>query len=265
MIQKTSLALCAALFVSSAVHADALDELFAPDISTPEEADKPFSMDAELGLILTTGNTESSAFNGKLNAHQELESWSNDYIIEGFYKEDEVTVEVDGESTTEQQTTAQKIFMSGQGNYKLENPNHRLFAFASYEDDRFSGYAHQATIAAGWAQQLWKNANSSFSYSIGPGYSFAEKEDGESANSVIVRGAMDYKWKISDTSTFRQLFSTEVGSDNTKSKSETSVAARINGSLALKVALILNHNTDVDPGIEELDTQTSVTLVYTFF
>ena len=100
---------------------------------------------------------------------------------------------------------------------------------------------------------------------MGPGYSFAKKDDGESANGVIVRGAAEYNWVLSETSTFRQLVSTEVGSDNTKSKSETSLSAKINGSLAMKLSFIMNHNSNADAGKKKLDTETAVTLVYTFF
>jgi putative salt-induced outer membrane protein YdiY len=228
---------------------------------------KPLSMDGEFGFISTTGNTETTSFKGKLAAHQELDKWSNDFVFESLYKKDDV----DGESTT----TAQKYFLSGQGNYKLNNPDHRLFGFASYQDDKFSSYDYQATIAAGWQQKLWEDKVSKFSYSIGPGYSFSETSDtvddngvvteGETENGAIVRAALDYQWKISDTSTFKQLFSTEVGSDNTKSKSETSVSAQINGSLSLKVSLIMDHNSEVADTSENLDTQTAVTVVYTFF
>ncbi|MDF2179469.1 DUF481 domain-containing protein [Aliiglaciecola sp. CAU 1673] len=225
------------------------------------EAEKPFSMDGEFGLIVTTGNTETSSVKGAVNAHQELSRWSNDYVVEALVKKDEVETD-DGK---ESKTSAQKVFLSGQGNYKLTNPDHRLFAFASYEDDRFSGFDYQSTVAAGWAQQLWNDEATSFSYSIGPGYSFVEKDDGESLNGAIVRGALDFKWRISDNANFRQAISTEVGSHNTKSKSETSVSAKINGSLAMKLSLLLNHNSDVDADKENLDTQTAVTLVYTFF
>ncbi|MDN4504340.1 DUF481 domain-containing protein [Alteromonadaceae bacterium BrNp21-10] len=225
--------------------------------------EKEFSMDGEFGLIITSGNTKTKSAKGKINAHQELEMWSNDFVLEAFYKQDEVEVEGDEEQTS--QTTAQKIFFSGQGNYKLNNPDYRLFLFGSYENDRFSGFDYQSTLAAGWDHQLWKEKISSFSYSIGPGYSFAKKETGEDASGFILRGAMDYKWKISDTSTFRQLISTEVGAENTKSKSETSLTAKINGSLAMKVSFLLNHNTEVAEDKKNLDTQTAVTLVYTFF
>jgi putative salt-induced outer membrane protein len=229
---------------------------------------KPLSMDGEFGFISTSGNTKTTSFKGKLAAHQELEKWSNDFSVEGLYKKDEI----DGVS----QTTAQKYFVSGQGNYKLDNPDHRLFGFASYADDKFSSYNYQATLAAGWQQKLWDDETSKFTYSIGPGYSFAKRNDvvdangnvvtkGESEDGVIVRGALDYQWKISDTSTFKQLLSSEVGSNNTKSKSETSVSAQINGSLSLKLSLIMDHNSDVAEGTKNLDTQTAVTVVYTFF
>jgi putative salt-induced outer membrane protein YdiY len=223
---------------------------------------KPFTMDGEFGFIATSGNTETTSVKGKLAAHQELERWSNDFMIEALYKKDEVTLE-NGEQVS--QTTAKKYFLSGQGNYKLDNPDHRIFAFASYEDDRFSSFDYQSTIAGGWSQKMWEDDTSKFEYSIGPGYSFAKRIDGTSENGVIVRGALDYQWKISDTATFKQLLSTEVGEDNTKSKSETSVSAQINGSLSLKLSLTMDHNSELLDGTENLDTQTAATVVYTFF
>jgi putative salt-induced outer membrane protein YdiY len=218
---------------------------------------KPFSMDGEFGYIATTGNTETTSIKGKLAAHQELTQWSNDFIVEALYKKDEIN--------NVEQTTAQKYFLSGQGNYKLENPDHRIFGFASYEDDKFSSFNYQATIAAGWSQKVWEDDTSKLNYSIGPGYSFAETNEGVEQNGLIVRGALDYQWKISDTANFKQLLSTEVSSDNTKSKSETSVSAQISGGLSLKVSIILDHNSDVADDRDNLDTQTAVTLVYSFF
>ncbi|MFT5839957.1 MAG: putative salt-induced outer membrane protein [Flavobacteriales bacterium] len=228
----------------------------AGDVFAVDEV-KPFSMDGEFGYIATTGNTETTSIKGKLSAHQELTQWSNDFTLEALYKKDEIS--------GVEQTSAQKYFLSGQGNYKLENPAHRLFGFASYEDDRFSSFNYQATLAAGWSQKLWEDLASQFSYSIGPGYSFVETNEDEEQNSLIVRGALDYQWKISDTAIFKQLLSTEIGEDNTKSKSETSVSAQISGDLSLKVSLILDHNSDVADGIDNLDTQTAVTLAYSFF
>lgn len=228
---------------------------------TQEDADKAFKMDGELGLILTTGNTDTSSVKGRLSAHHEMERWSNNYVLEAFYKQNEVITD----GVEETQTTAQKFFVSGQGNYKLQNPDNRLFVFASYEDDRFSSFDFQATLAGGWNAKVWNTEVSTFSYSIGPGYSVADTIEGEDAGGFIVRAAADYQWAVSDTATFKQILSTEVGSDNTKSRSETSLSAQINGSLSMKISLILNHNTEVESDRENLDTETAVTLVYSFF
>lgn len=223
---------------------------------------KDFTLDGEFGLIFTTGNTETSSFKGRLSSNHELHNWSNEYMIEALYRQDEST---NDQGVEETQTSAQKWFGSAQGNYKLKNPDNRLFGFASYEDDRFSGFDFQATLAGGWNSKLWNNDTSSFSYSVGPGYSFAETSEGEDVSGVIFRAAADYRWRISETATFKQITSTEVGSQNTKSRSETSVSAQINGSMSLKVSLILNHNSDVEAGTENLDTESAATLVYTFF
>lgn len=231
-------------------------------LANDQTESKNFTLDGEVGLIFTTGNTDSTSFKGRLNSHHELESWSNDYLFEALFKQDEVKSD---DGTEETQTSAQKYFISGQGNYKLENPDNRLFAFGSYEDDRFSGFDFQATIAGGWNSKIWDDETSRLSYSIGPGYSFSETTDGEDVSGFIVRGAADYQWKISDSATFKQLISTEVGSENTKSRFETSVSAQINGSMSLKFSVILNHNSHVEVGTEKLDSETSATLVYTFF
>lgn len=231
-------------------------------VAAEEEEVKELAMEGEFGLIVTTGNTQTSSLKAKITGHQELENWSNDFTVESLYKRDQVILDT-GEDDT--QTTAQKFFVSGQGNYKLENPDHRLFVFSSYEDDRFSNFDYQATIAGGWNEKLWKTETSEFEYSIGPGYARSETIDGETISGAIVRGALDYQWKISDTANFRQFLSTEVGSENTKSRSETSLSAQINGSLAMKVSLVMDHNTETGDDRKSLDTQTAVTLVYTFF
>ena len=226
------------------------------------EEKKELTLDGEFGFIFTTGNTETTSASAGLKAKQELEQWSNDYLITGLYKKDTVENAM-GEDV--EQTSAQKFFASAQGNYKLENPNHRLFAFGSYEDDRFSSFKYQSTVAAGWNQKVFEDENSSLEYSIGPGYSFAKKQNDESVSGAIVRGSMGYKWKISDTARFSQTFSTEIGSDNTKSRAQSALSAQIAGGLSMKLSIKFDHNSDVGVGSEKLDTETAVTLVYSFF
>ena len=52
------------------------------------KGDETFAGEAELGATLTTGNTETSSFKGRLNLKHELGDWENQYLLEGLYKED---------------------------------------------------------------------------------------------------------------------------------------------------------------------------------
>jgi len=234
----------------------------APTFAQEKKEAKELEMDGEFGFIFTTGNTETTSASVGLNVKQEFENWSNEYLIKGLYKRDTIEDEM-GQDI--EQTSAQKFFASAQGNFKLANPSHRLFGFASYEDDRFSNFKYQATLAAGWNQKLWDDEKSNFSYSVGPGYAFAEEQSGKSQNGIIVRGALNYGLSLSETARFTQNLSTEIGSDNTKSRSETAVTAQIAGGLSMKLSLKLDHNSDVGDNVDKLDTETAVTLVYTFF
>ncbi len=235
--------------------------LTAAPVFAQTDSAKPYSMDGEFGFILTTGNTETTSLTAGLKGTQELEQWSNEYTLEALYKQDDIK-DSDGGTT---ETTAQKIFVSGQGNYKLTNPKQRLFAFASYEDDRFSNFAYQSTVAIGWNEKVINTPKQSFNYSIGPGYSFAEDQDGTDLSSVVVRGAIDFAYKLSETAKITQVISSEYGEDNVKTRSKTSVSAKLANGISMKVSLKLDHNTEVDEGRDNLDTETSVTLVYTFF
>lgn len=253
-----------ALALSAAVQAD--------------ESTKSTSVDAEFGAILTSGNTESTALKGKVDTKQEFEKWRTNYIIEALYKEDQVELEDEnGDSYKDNQKTAEKYFASAQGDYKLDAEHRGLFIFASYDVDKFSGYDYQATAALGYSDRLYKSDRSLLTYSVGPGYSVAQEEDtqdeegnfikGETLESVIVRLAATYKYKFSENAKFTQVISSDYAPDsekNTKTRSETAITTKINNDFALKASYIITHNSTVPEDKENTDTQTALTLVYSF-
>lgn len=228
------------------------------------EDTETFKMTGELGVLFAQGNTEGSTITGKLNASHNLDDWQNRYNANFLYKQN--TREIEGRDQTF--TSAQKFFLSSQSDYKLEDPKNRLFIYAEYEDDRFNRYDYQAAMAMGWSSKLWDTEGSEFRYSIGPGYAMSRLEDtvaGEDQIGLIVRASMEYEKKLNDKATFRQFLSTETDSDFSRSVSETSLAARINGALAMKLSLNMIHNRSPNHVGRNLDTETAVTLVYQFF
>lgn len=236
-------------------------------ISVPVWADDnssepPWSADAELGLMQTTGNTSTSSVKAKLDVSQELPQWRNEYTFDGLYARDKTD-----DSDTGYSTSAQRWFASAQGNYKLDEKNKAVFIYGSYEQDRFSGYQYQGSVALGYANRLLASQQQTLDVNIGPGVAFNQEEQGDSARYGILRLSASYKYKVSPTTRFSQTLSSDLALDaaqNSRFKSETALRVNINSTLALKTSFAVSHNTQVDEGVDKTDTQTAVTLVYTF-
>ena len=219
--------------------------------------------ETELGVILTTGNTNTASYKAKFLTKYEGLNWKNKFLVDALYKEDEI--ETNG--VTDTQVTAEKYFVSAQSDYKLNVKNSALFVFASYENDRFSGYAYQSTFALGYSDRLFEGESSMLDYSAGPGYSFSETDTGVKDETSMVRVAMAYEYKLSGHAKFNQDLSTEIVADsksNAKSKSETAITANLLGSLSLKAAYSITHNSEVAADKETTDTTTSISVVYVF-
>ena len=223
-------------------------------------SDKVWTTSAELGAITTSGNTVGTSVTGKIDAKQELEQWSNQYIFSAFFKEDEKLE--NGEKVTER--SAERYLISAKAAYKLDAEFDKLFVFGSYTDDKFGAYLKYTTVAVGYATRLYKTEDKSLDVEIGPGYFSGERSTAETENGMIVRGAAAFNWTISESASFAQTLSVEYGEDNTRTIAETSLLAKINGSLQMKAAFLVQNDSDVPELKKSTDTQTSLTLVYSF-
>lgn len=223
-------------------------------------SNKVWTTSAELGAITTSGNTVGTSVTGKIDAKQELEQWSNQYIFSAFFKEDEKLE--NGEKVTER--SAERYLISAKAAYKLDAEFDKLFVFGSYTDDKFGAYLKYTTVAVGYGTRLYNSEDKSLDVEIGPGYFSGERSTGETENGMIVRGAAAFNWTISESASFAQTLSVEYGEDNTRTIAETSLLAKINGSLQMKAAFLVQNDSDVPALKKSTDTQTSLTLVYSF-
>ncbi|MCG7543711.1 DUF481 domain-containing protein [Pseudoalteromonas sp. MM17-2] len=253
-----------------------LSVLVAAGVATSAVASekKTWEANAELGAIITSGNTETTTFKGALNVKHNLENWNNEYKLDGIYKEDEVEKD-NGTKVTER--TNEKYFASAQGNYKLNEENAHLFVYGSYLSDYFGAYRQEAVISGGYGLRLLDTDTMVLNAEIGPGYKYFQYpddstevgDDGELLadeweGEVIALAKADYTWQISEGAKFTQLVAMEYGSTNTKTRSETALLTKINGSLQMKVGFNVTHNSDVADDKENTDTETALTLVYNF-
>jgi len=217
----------------------------------PQVVDNSWKGNVELGIVTTTGNTETETINAKAKAVTEREKWRHTVFIESLNNSN------DGD------TTAERYVVNGQSDYKFGEYNY-FFAMVNYENARFSGYDYRVSEALGYGRRVIHKTALTLDLEIGPGARQSKLETGGSEDELTVRGAAKLAWKISDTSTFTTDLNTDIGEDTTVTKSVTALTARVNSSLATKITYTIKNTSDVPVGVEKTDTETAVTLVYSF-
>ncbi|MBU2953638.1 DUF481 domain-containing protein [Marinobacter sp. F3R08] len=223
-----------------------------------QEADN-WKGETELGVLITSGNTEETNIKGRLGLIHEVESWRNTGDFRTNYSE------------TEDETTAEKYVAALQTDYKFDE-NQYWFLRGAYENDRFSGYDFESSVTTGYGNRVWKLGERSFlDLSAGAGYRYNKLEtvnsDGEDAEKeAIARLAGQFDYALSENALFRQKLSTEIGLDenNTSTESETSLQANLIGNLSMKAAFLVSHESDAPAGSDSTDTETSLSLLYGF-
>ncbi|WP_241984212.1 DUF481 domain-containing protein [Aliidiomarina sedimenti] len=253
-----------ATFLVAALPGFVLSSAALAQENQAEAEDQAWKIETEVGLLIRTGNTESQSWKGKLNLARDVERWRHQAEFDYYRQETENEA---GEDVID----ADRFFAAAQTNRKFSDDSRSsLFLYGSYEDDRLNSYDFQSTIAAGYGNRYTWNEGLYADFEIGPGYSYDKRIDtGETSGEWILRLAGKLNWDITANSRFTQSMSTEVGNDNTRTRSVSALTANINSSLAMRVSLTLTHNDTVYPiedGSlpEKLDTETAVTLVYSF-
>jgi putative salt-induced outer membrane protein len=231
----------------------------APTIAVPEGSS--WYTSAELGAISTSGNTTGTSVTGKIDARHEMSNWSNEYIFSGFFKEDEVVNE-DGSRTKNR--SAERWQLSAKAAFKLLQDGNRAFVLGSHVNDKFGAYTRYSTLAVGYGTQLLKREDKSVDVEIGPGYFHGESASGEQESGMTVHGAAQLRWRVSPSANFSQTVSVERGTSNVHTVAETALSTKINGTMQMKAAFSARSDSKVPEDKKNTDTQTSLTLVYSF-
>jgi putative salt-induced outer membrane protein YdiY len=272
LLTKFALALAAA-------HCSAA--LAAPDGPEPINVHAPPTVDApkvlpegawftsaELGAITTSGNTTGTSISGKIDAHHETSNWSNQYTASGFFKEDQVT---NPDGSHYRQRSAERWSLSAKAAFKLLEEGKRAFVLGSHVTDKFGAYTRYSSLSVGLGERWFQSEDKHLDAEIGPGYFTGERAanvnthaPAETESGMTVRAASQFKWALSPWATFVQSVSVEHGTSNTHSIAETSLATKINSTMQMKAGFSARNDTNVPVGKKNTDTQTSLTMVYSF-
>lgn len=206
---------------------------------------------AELGIVSTSGNSDTTSLNGRFGLKGEDAQWTHEYHLAALRSE------------SDDELTANRYELGAKSARKLTERTY-LGAAARYENDDFSPYDYQATVAVNYGAWLLRDDTRSFQLEGGPGVRRARLADtGEVETGALLRGFADYQHQITESTKFFNTLLVEATSDNTFAQNDIGIAVSINKSLALKAAFQARHNTDVPVGRERTDTLTSVNIVWT--
>lgn len=225
-----------------------------PPSSVVMGTDAPLSKwsgDAELGVIITTGNTSTRNVNAKFKLENERRRWHHTFTADYLRASDSGNL------------TAQRGVAALKSDYNLSEISY-VVGTLRYENDQFSGYAYRVSGTAGYGRRLIKTPTIALDGEAGAGARHSKLDDGSREDDGIVRLAVNFGWKLSPTSEFREDVFTEAGQNNAHSESHTSLKVKVNGNFAMKLGVLVKHDTVVPAGKVKTDTLTSVTLVYDF-
>jgi putative salt-induced outer membrane protein len=218
----------------------------------PVAALADWSGEGEFGAVVARGNTDSDNYNGRLSLALETGAWKHSAFIAGLG------------AASNGETNGERYELGAQSNYNI-NPTSYWFGSFRYEDDRFSAFEYQSTVAGGYGRTFIDDGTTKLSGELGLGFRRADPLGPESASGdAILRAGFNYDRQLTATTVIANRFLLESGADNTYVENEASVAVSIVENLALKLGLVVRHNTDAPAATDDTDTVTSVSLAYKF-
>jgi putative salt-induced outer membrane protein len=217
----------------------------------------------EAGLIVSRGNSDSTSANAKLDIARESGDWKNSAFLGFLY----------GKNASF--TTAQRIEAKYQLDRKISD---RMFWFGALrgEQDKFSGFAYQATAATGIGYKFIDNEATKLTGTFGIGYRRLRPEllTKDAAGQVISRqkldatgdaiatAGLDFSHVLTKSTKVLNKFAIESGSKNTLVTNDLALQVSMTDALALSVGYGVHYNTDPPAGSKKSDQLTTINLVY---
>jgi len=132
-------------------------------------------------------------------------------------------------------------------------------------------------MSTGWGRRWFENKAASFDADVGPGFKrdvtqvtteeMSKGMTSQTEDTLILQAQALYIRHINEHIEFKQHFvvkhAIEKG-QNSIYKAESSITSKLIDSLQLKVNFIIDYNSKVDDDKANLNTETSVVLIYSF-
>jgi putative salt-induced outer membrane protein len=231
----------------------------------PAPPPPPLVVKAQVGYVSSHGNTDAQTANAKFEVTYNVDAWKHDLQLAGLYGESDNIV------------SAERLDAQWQSNYNFTN---RLYGFGAlhYDDDKFSGFEYQETVAAGAGYSIIKLADATLDAQLGVGYRRLRPEliDKDASGDVIARTPLEVETGAVATATLKGMYAfntstkltevlaTEAGSDNTLLQNDLGLQVNMTKALAITVGYEVRHNSSPPAGLVKTDSLVTFNLAYAF-
>lgn len=266
MTKKSVAAAAAALILYGVAHAAAAAPAGTSDSeSADKDAPAPtWAAQAQLGLIVTSGNTTTKSGNASFDVAHRLARWTLSGGGAALYAST-------GNVSTQQDTTAHV-----QADLDL-SPRTFWFTTARWDRNLFTGFAYQESVASGAGFKLIQSPATLLAAELGMGYRIEKPEvlttgtlgnvltrTGEPIQrDAVVQGGLNYSHSITESTKLVNNLLVQYGSSDTTTTDNLSLQVKVDASLALGIGMQLVNNSSPPAGSEKhTDTVVTVNLVY---
>ena len=234
----------------------------APSTAPPQDG---WSGKGQAGGVASQGNTQSTTFNAALDLAFVQGPWKHALHVDGLYGRNAGI------------TSSERWGSLWQSNYTFR-PSVYAFGTFRYERDLFSGFAYQASAAAGIGYKIFDTDRLKLSIQAGPGFRREQPQTltkdaagaviarslGTPLNSAILSAGIDYSQRLTATTSLSDKLLTESGGGNTLVTNSLALAVKVSTHLALSLGYQIQNNSAPPAGLKKLDTNETVNLVYSF-
>jgi len=218
---------------------------------------------AELGVLQSKGNAESTSANTKIDLTHKGTLWRHNLFFGALY----------GENASF--ATAERY----EARYQVDrNITDRLSWFGALrgEKDRYSGFAYQTTASTGASYKFIDSAVTKLTASLGAGYRSSKPEtllktaagevigrvEGDTNSEPVGTLSSDFEHAFTETTKITNKLLVESGADNTAVQNDIALQVSMSEKLALAVGYAVRYNSDPAPLAKSTDTLTTINLVY---
>jgi putative salt-induced outer membrane protein len=268
MLKKSVAAVGVALMLHGFAHAADSESAGAGEaaVRTGAAMSQPgtWAAQAQLGLIVTSGNTTTKSGNAKFDLAHRMDRWTVGGGAAALYAST-------GQYSTQQDTKAHL-----QADLDLSP---RIFWFSSARWDRnlYTGFAYQASIASGGGFKFVQTPATLLAGELGGGYRVEKPEIlttsplGNVTSRVgqpvqrdaVLQAGLNYSHSVTESTKVVNTLLVQYGASDTTTTDDLSLQVKVDASLALALGMELVNNTSPPPGSERhTDTVVTMNIVY---